>query len=319
MDLHRPESPGIIDGMSSQPPAVVVVGSVNEDLVFDGVSRLPAPGETVHATHVERLPGGKGGNQAVACRGLGVRTLLVGAVGDDEPGRAALDDLDRSGVERQFVRTRALPTGVAAVAVDTRGENFILVAPGANALVDAADAAAVAEAVVGHRVVLLASLEVPQAVVAQWAAQAKARGWTVVVNPAPVPDGGLADALLRCVDVLTPNVPELEALGGSPGQLFDRGVGAVVVTRGRGGAEVHLPGRPVARQPAFPVDAVDTTGAGDAFSGALAAQLARGLDLVDAVRAAAAVGALATRAPGARSALPDGDELERVLAQGLVP
>jgi len=301
---------------SPLPAAVIVVGSINEDLVFDGIAALPLPGETVSSGRVRSFPGGKGGNQATAARRLGARTLLVGAVGADEAGRQAIAQLSADDVEVALVREREAATGRAVVAIDSKGENLIVVAPGANGLVDAEDCLEAARLLEGHRVVLLASLEIPQETVARWAGFAHDQGWTVVVNPAPAPHGGLSIDLLRHIDVLTPNESEFESLAGGQAEVFfDAGVGALVQTMGARGARIFRPASTVVDVPAFAADAVDSTGAGDAFSGALAAALASGIDLDDAARFAAAAGSLATRATGARSSLATVDEVERLLEQ----
>lgn len=292
---------------------VVVVGSVNVDMVFR-VPRLPGPGETVTRGSFTRSPGGKGGNQAVAAARLGARTWFVGLVGDDDLGVEARRDLDSAGVDVSLVRTGSTHTGVAGIFVDDEGENTIAVASGANAQVDGAT---VSQALSGLDVdgsVLLANLEIPDEAVIAAAAGAEERGWRFVLNPAPAREIP-AEVLSRCA-VLVPNEVEMDDLGGgSADDLLEAGVGAVVVTRGRQGADLHRPGRPVHRQPSFPGEVVDTTGAGDAFCGALGWALAGGTDLELAVRLAAAAGALACREVGARAGLPDRAEVERIAAE----
>jgi ribokinase len=291
---------------------VVVVGSVNVDMVFR-VPRLPGPGETVTRGSFTRSPGGKGGNQAVAAARLGARTWFVGLVGDDELGVEARRDLDSAGVDVSLVRTGSTHTGVAGIFVDDEGENMIAVASGANAQVDGAT---VSQALLGLGVdgaVVLANLEIPDEAVIAAAATAEERGWPFVLNPAPAREIR-AEVLSRCA-VLVPNEVEMDDLGGgSIDDLLEAGVGAVVVTRGRQGADLHREGRPVHRQPSFPSEVVDTTGAGDAFCGALGWALAGGTDLEQAVRLAAAAGALACREVGARAGLPDRAEVERLAA-----
>jgi ribokinase len=292
---------------------VVVVGSVNVDMVFR-VPRLPGPGETVTRGSFTRSPGGKGGNQAVAAARLGARTWFLGLLGDDELGVEARRDLESAGVDVSLVRTGAAHTGVAGIFVDEGGENMIAVASGANSELDGPR---VQEAFAGLDVegaVVLANLEIPDEAVIAAATVAGERGWPFVLNPAPAREIP-GDVLARC-SVLVPNEVEMEDLGGgSVDDLLEAGVGAVVVTRGRQGADLHRRGRPAHRQQSFPGEVVDTTGAGDAFCGALGWALAGGTDLEEAVRLAAAAGALACRDVGARAGLPHRSEIERLASQ----
>jgi ribokinase len=290
---------------------VVVVGSVNVDMVFR-VPRLPGPGETVTGGSFARGPGGKGGNQAVAAARLGARTWFVGLVGDDDLGAEAGADLESGGVDVSLMGTGSTHTGVAGIFVEQEGENTIAVASGANAEVGGAMVRQAFAALDIEDSVVLANLEVPDEAVLAAAEAAAERGWPFVLNPAParrVPD----EILSRCA-VLVPNDVEIEALGpGSVEGLLEAGASAVVVTRGRQGADLHRPGRPVDHQPSFPGEVVDTTGAGDAFCGALCWALGEGVDLEEAVRLAAAAGALACREEGARGGLPTSQELQEVL------
>jgi ribokinase len=287
---------------------VTVVGSLNEDVLV-AVDRLPGRGETVVGHAVELAPGGKGANQAAAAARLGPGVAMVGRVGDDEAGERQRAALAALGVDVALVRTTPRePTGSATIPVeDGSGENLIVVVPGANAALGPADVEV--DAVRRADVVLL-QLEVPLPAVQAAAAAATGR---VVLTPAP--PRPLPAALLERVDVLVPNEHELVALAGArPGprgaaELAElaRGVtrGAVVVTRGAEGALVVLPDGRVLEQPAPAVGAVDTTGAGDCFCGALAQALAGGAELPAAVRFAVAAAALSTTGPGARGALPD--------------
>jgi ribokinase len=285
---------------------IVVVGAVNVDLVVR-TPRLPAPGETVIGGTFHRSPGGKGANAAAAAARLGARTWIVGLVGGDAFGDEARRDLEAAGVELALIDTGAGPTGVAAILVDEEGQNLIAVASGTNAeLSDAHVREALTRLGAGPAVVL-ANLEVPDGAVAAAAELSTKRGWPFVLNAAParrLPP----DVLGRCAVVIA-NEIEATTLG-SPKGILDAGAGSVVVTRGAAGAELHRRGRPPRHQPAFPVAARDTTGAGDAFAAALAWSLLVGRPLEDAVRLAAAAGALACRELGARGALPDRSELE---------
>jgi ribokinase len=294
--------------------AVVVVGSVNVDLVLS-LPRLPAPGETVIGERFQRAPGGKGGNQAVAAARLGARTWLVGCIGDDDFGHQAHADLRQAEVDTGLLAIGRAPTGVAAVMVDAEGENAIAVASGANQELDPDTVQASIASIPSAEAVVLACLEVPDGAVLAAAKAAAERGWPFLLDPAPARP--LPPQLLGRCAVLTPNQHEAAALGpSSVEELLAGGAEAVVVTRGAHGADLYRPGRPVLHQPPFAVPVRDTTGAGDGFSAALAWALARGQALEEAVRVAAAAGALSTREVGARASLPDRPTLERFLATG---
>jgi ribokinase len=290
--------------------SVVVVGSVNVDLVVR-VPSLPTPGETVSGGTFARALGGKGANQAAAAASLGARVRLVGLTGDDDFGRLAREDLRSRGVDVSTLGTSPNPTGVAAIVVDGAGENAIAVASGANHDLTGAWVVEQLARVADPHVVLLANLEVPDEAIAAAARVVAERGWRFVLDPAPVRPIS-PEVLARC-DVLTPNEHEAGALG-STAELLAQGVGTVVLTRGADGADVLRAATAPWHQVAFPVDVVDTTGAGDAFNGALAWSLGEGRELLEAVRVATAAGALACRSVGARASLPDQGELDAALA-----
>lgn len=295
-------------------PAVVVVGSINTDMAVP-VSRHPRPGETVLGGDVVQGHGGKGANQAVAVARLGSSTAFVGRVGDDGRGAALRDGLaeDRVGTDALFVSV-GVPSGVALIAVADDGENTIVVSPGANTRLVPEDIRGAAS-LITYAAVVLVQLEIPEDAVV--AAVSSATG-TVVLNPAPA--RALPDEVLDHVDVLVPNRLELAVLvGAQVPETIDEAtalarqlpVDAVVVTLGAQGA-LLVTASESHHIPPSPVDVVDSTGAGDAFCGALAHGLASGWDLKQAVRWAAAAGALATTAPGARTA-PSADEVARLL------
>ena len=290
--------------------SVIVVGSVNMDLVFTELDHIPEPGETVRSKSFAIMPGGKGANQASASARLGTDTRLVARMGDDDLGAQALADLTATGVDVSLIERVDAATGVAGVLIDRTSENVVIVAPGANAHLSA-DTIEVAPDL--EHAVVLACLEIPMETVVAWARLAQQRGWPFVLNPAPAQ--ALPDELLPLISVLTPNQTELEQTGRSIEELLDAGVGAIVVTLGAEGAAIHRSGAPVARQSTFPVDPVDTTGAGDAFNGALAASLAARHPLEAAVARGCAAGALATQAVGARASQPTREELERTLGE----
>jgi ribokinase len=298
---------------------LVVIGSANVDLVATTV-RLPAPGETVIGTGYEEHAGGKGLNQAVAAARCGSTVAFVGAFGDDDAGRMLRSVATAEGIDVTAAAIRrGSPTGRALITVDAYGENSIVVIPGANATVgdDEPDGGngddPVAASIMGSRVVL-AQLEVPIAAVVRTLRAAREAGARTVLNPAPAPPDGLPDELIACCDVVIPNEHEIELLGGVDA-LLQRGVGAVVVTRGAAG--VLVADATTAERwtlDAYAVDPVDTTGAGDAFCGAFASRLAAGDPLDAAVRYAAAAGAIATTAHGAVPSLPRHEAIAALLA-----
>lgn len=263
---------------------VVVVGSANADLVVS-VSRRPSAGETVMGSDTRVLPGGKGANTAVAAARNGAEVSLIGAVGDDPYGEFLLESLSSAGVDTTQVEKVTTPTGLAFITVTPDGENSIIVSPGANSAVTAADVD------LRDARVLVASLEVPIEVVEHAVALAGRHGVRVVVNLSPVAE--LSPDTLAVLDPLIVNEHEARAL---PGLDCSR---SVVVTLGARGADV-ITAEGTRRIPAPEVDAVDTTGAGDAFIGALAARLAAGADLVDATEHAIAYAARSVTHVGAQ-------------------
>jgi ribokinase len=275
---------------------IAVVGSVNLDIVVR-VPRLPAPGETLAAGDLQRVPGGKGANQALAARRLGAEVTLVAAVGDDPAAQEALGLLHRDGVRLDRLRREpAHPTGHALITVDDSGETTIVVAAGANAALQVTpDDVRGADAV-------LTVLEVPDAAVA--AAVEHADG-LVVLNAAPA--RALPPALLRKIDVVVVNTSEYAAIDGLDA------AGAVAVTAGADGAVLRRGGREVARAEPPPVTVVDGTAAGDTFTAALAVALLDGASDADALRRACAAGALTVTRPGAQPSLPTAAELAAVL------
>jgi ribokinase len=323
---------------------VVVVGSVNIDFVVR-TERLPRPGETVAGGTFERHHGGKGANQAVAAARLGAPTVFVGLVGADDLGGAAREALSSEGVGVDGVGSApGQATGVALILVDAAGENAIAVAPGANGALSAAQITTALDALqLTPADIVLVSNEIPHDAGAAALRAARAAGARSILNPAPA--DGVDRGMLEFVDIVTPNRSELAALA-QVGEADDgrkdglastddrtevmarrllreapKAAGvreAVVVTLGAAGALIVVP--PQARSVASPVAApvilaVDATGAGDAFNGCLAAALASGSTLDDAVSRAVVAGALATTKVGARSGMPTVVELEAALAR----
>lgn len=300
---------------------VVVVGSVNVDFVV-GVPRLPRPGETVVGERIDRFGGGKGANVAVAAARLGAVVRLVAAVGDDELGRIGLGELRDEGVDVAAVRTApGHTTGGALIAVDARGENQIAVGSGANAVLADTD---VPEALVAGAGCVVVNLEIPRSAVAAAVCAGVRHGVPVVLNPAPARSWVLD--LASGSPILTPNRTEAGQLTGAPdvgaaAAALCRATGApVVVTAGAAGAVVvERPEAPPLTVPApAGVTAVDTTGAGDAFNGALATRIAAGDGAAAAARFAVAAAACAVRARGARTGMPTAAEVHALLAQTIV-
>ncbi|MDF3050399.1 MAG: Ribokinase [Pseudonocardia sp.] len=310
-------------GVSRVSGGVVVVGAVNVDLVVT-VDRLPTAGETVIGPRVSRHGGGKGANAAVAAARAGADVMLVGAVGDDDTGRGALDELHAEGVDFAAVAVLGdVPTGVALIVVDTRGENQIAVGLGANGRVDRDRVrAALLDALPGAGCVLVSS-EVPIEAVAVAVETAVAVDVACILNPAPVLPGlaGLLVPRPGCRGpLLTPNAGELAALvGEGPSGVRAAGLAArtgapVVVTLGGEGALVVEPDGWLEHLPPYPTTVCDTTGAGDTFNGVLAAHLAAGADLLDAAQAANVAAALSVARPGARSGMPTAAALAAALS-----
>ncbi|GAA4636514.1 ribokinase [Actinoallomurus vinaceus] len=287
---------------------VLVVGSVNADLVVR-VDRRPAAGETVLGSDLATYPGGKGANQAVAAARLGGRVAFLGRAGTDGQGVFLRDALRGDDVDIAHLLTTPGPSGVALITVGPEGDNSIIVSPGANGRVTEDDITAARPLIAAASVVSL-QLEIPLDAVLAAARAADDAGARVVFNlspPAEVPD-----ELLALCDPLVVNEHEAAFLGADdPAGLLARGPRSVVITKGADGAVV-ADGTGVTEVPTPSVEAVDTTGAGDAFTGALAWRLAQGDDLAEAARFAARVGAAAVRVAGAQSSFPRLADLEDV-------
>ena len=289
---------------------VAVGGSINMDLV--GTSeRLPDAGETILGTDFQRFGGGKGANQALAAARMGASVTLVGKVGTDEAGRALVGDLLRAGVEIGKIGRADGATGTAIITVDAHGTNTIVVVPAANALLTPEDVAAASDAIISSDALLM-QLEVPMPTVVAAAALAKAAGVTAFLNPSPVQP--LPDELLEGLAYLVVNETELAVLtggSGDPSQLFAKGVQRIVLTLGERGARLIAPDASSEVAP-FRVPSIDSTAAGDAFLGALAATLSeRGIEA--ALQTASAAGALATTKMGAQPSLPTRPEVDAFL------
>lgn len=300
--------------------AVIVVGSLNSDLVV-GVERMPEPGETVLGTSLERHPGGKGLNQAVAAARLGATVAMVGAVGSDEAGAWLRDVAATEGIDTAHITTLDGPSGTAFIEVDDRGQNRIVVIPGAN---DALDAEHVTHAIRelaprhGAAVVLMQG-EIPLPAIEAALRVGSEVGATTILNPAPVRDY----PMLGRADIVVPNEHEAAQITGletattvdateAARTLVDRGARTAIITRGARGS-LWSTGSAGGTVGAFRVVAIDTVAAGDAFCGGLAAAIAQGASLTDAMRRASAAGALAASRTGAVPSLPTLEELEALL------
>lgn len=315
---------------NSRTPKVTVVGSLNIDLVCHATKR-PDKGETLIGDAFDIFTGGKGFNQATAAARLGAEVTLVGSVGADSFGEMLLTATENEHIDSRFVRKRTdIGTGVATIVVEPDGDNSIIVVPRANMALTTTDIDAAADCISDADVLLL-QLETPIAASEHAAAiakgSAKSGGTTVILNPAPAQP--LPDSLLAFVDILTPNQSETELLSGMQvsndeearnaaevlrARMVDTTTSAVVLTLGEQGALI-LTSRTSERIPALSVDAVDTTGAGDAFCGALATALASGETLGEAIAFANAAGAVAVTVIGATPSMPTRAKVDLLMSQ----
>ncbi|HQJ52040.1 MAG TPA: ribokinase [Anaerolineae bacterium] len=301
---------------------IVVVGSLNMDLVVSA-PRSPEAGETLFGTAFHLFPGGKGANQAVAASRLGARVSMVGRVGDDPFGPALIDSLNDAGVDTRYVQTcSAASTGVGCITVEPSGQNRIIVVSGANATVSNEDVDSALTLLAGSRLLIL-QFEIPLPVVEYAARKAHEAGVPVFLNPAPA--AACPPTLLSLVDCVVPNELEARSLTGvitdddrsaRTAALRLRALGArqAIITRGERGC-VCASEQGVWHEPALPVQVVDTTAAGDAFIGGLAAATVRGKALSEAVRYATCAASLAVARQGAQASLPHEAEVREAFRQ----
>ncbi|KGP72380.1 ribokinase [Pontibacillus yanchengensis] len=284
-------------------PSLTVVGSINMDLVTS-TERVPNQGETVLGYDFATYPGGKGANQAVSASRLGAKTNMIGAVGSDAFGQELTETLRENGVVTENVKpVTDIPSGTATIILSD-GDNRIIVNPGANHSVTPDYIESCAEVLRSSNVVLM-QLEIPLETVEKAAKLAKEGGATVILNPAPIQ--ALPKSLLQWVDIVTPNESEAKTLlNHSPQPILED---KLMITKGSEGVLFYENGKE-RHIPAYHVEPVDTTGAGDAFNGALAFKLSEGCTKQEAISYANAVAALSVLKSGAQTGLPTQAEVQ---------
>jgi ribokinase len=303
--------------MTASGKPIVVVGSINMDLVAH-THQIPIPGQTVIGTAFDTTPGGKGANQAVAASRLGYATSMVGAVGEDVFGQALLDNLAKAGVNTSAVARVSGPSGVAPILIDEKGQNSIVVVPGANGKMDIA-AVDRQSGLIRSAGMVLCQLELPIATVSYLLNLCAEANVPVMLDPAPA--AALPEAIFEQASWFTPNETEAAFFLGekstpedSAKHLLARGLKGVVLKRGSDGAYVAVAGGKGAWVKPFHVEAVDTVGAGDCFNGAFAVALLEGDDPWTAARFASAAAAISVTRAGAQASMPSRAEVDAFLA-----
>ncbi len=300
---------------------IAVIGSLNMDLVMRS-PRIPKPGETIlGADDLLMIPGGKGANQAYASARLGAEVAMIGRVGGDAFGEQLVNSLKKAGVDTQhIIHDTDASTGIALIVVEEGGQNSIVVSSGANGRVTPLDVSRAEDAIRSANLILL-QLEIPLPAVIKAAQCAKKHGVKVILNPAPAQQ--LPAELLSMTDILIPNETEAAMLSGcdvntddgirqAASGLRQSGVKTIIMTQGSRGASL-ITENGIEHFPAFPVEPVDTTAAGDAFVGSFAVAFAEGRPLTEAVRCGNAAGALASTKRGAQPSMPGRDDLDKIL------
>lgn len=299
---------------------ITVVGSSNTDLVVK-TSRIPSPGETIIGGDFAMIPGGKGANQAVTVARLGGRTTFIASVGDDMFGNLSKEGYAKEGIDISHIPThKGIPSGMALISVDQRGENSIVVAPGANNALTCSHIDAARSAIESSDFMLI-QLEIPMQVVEHATAIAHKAGVKVILNPAPA--AKLSSQLLSQLYLITPNQTEaalltgqecstLEGVKAAAEQLRAQGVENVIVTMGTQGSYILT--ESLEKQiPARRVEAVDTTAAGDVFNGAMVVALSEGKNFIEAMEFATLASSISVTRMGAQSSIPMRDELNVLL------
>lgn len=291
---------------------IVVLGSINMDLVVKA-SRLPVGGETILGEGFYEIPGGKGANQAVAMSRLGAKVHMIGRVGDDGFGKSLLSTLENDQIDTAAIKAvKGVSTGVALITLQSSGENSIIVVAGANGQINAEELLADKKLIQSAKT-FVTQLETPLDTVKAGLQMAKESGAFTILNPAPAQI--LSEDILKNIDLLTPNETELALLSGMPTQTLDevkaaadvlikQGVKALIVTLGSQGAYYIDENGKTYKQEAYKVKPVDTTAAGDSFTGALAVALTEDKSIEEAMAFATKVGALTVQKLGAQSSLP---------------
>ena len=301
---------------------ICVIGSLNMDIAIH-TPKLPVMGETIIGSGFMTTPGGKGANQAAAAARLGGDVTMIGHVGDDAFGNTLKQNLQENGVDVRHVKImRNIPTGIAVIIIKD-GNNFIILDPGANFTINAKDIIE-AEDIIRESDIILLQMEIPQDAIEQAVDIANQYGVKVLLNPAPARD--MSDDFLAKVDIITPNESECELITGmtlksikdaeeAVKYLRGKGIGQVIITLGSRGA-VYNSENQILHKPVHKVRVVDTTAAGDSFTGALGVALTNGKLIDEAVDFANAAGALTVMKKGAQTSLPYKQEVEEFLRLG---
>lgn len=301
---------------------ILVVGPSNTDMIIK-LERLPTPGETIIGGEFATAGGGKGANQAVQCARLGAPVIFLARIGKDPFGDRSVEQFQKEGIDTSFIiRDSEHHSGIALIFVDKKGENMIAVAPGSNSFLSKEDVERAREAFKLSSTLLL-QLEIPLEPVEASVSLAKEEGTMVILNPAPAQP--LPQSVLSQVDILVPNETEAKILCGFPPDedipprklgelLIGKGVKQVIITLGSKGS-FYISEKEEFEVPAFKVESVDTTAAGDSFCGALAVALAEGKEMREAIRFASACAAISTTRLGAQPSLPYRKEVEEFLSQ----
>lgn len=295
---------------------ICVIGSLNMDLVVN-VDTMPKPGQTIIGSNFKEVPGGKGANQAVAMARLNGNVSMIGKVGEDGFGQTLINSLKNDKVDTTYIQTSKGATGVALITVDKNAQNSIVVSPGANFEVKEDDIDNNIEAIKNSDIVVL-QLETPLNTIKYALNKAKELNKYTILNPAPAVK--LDDEIIKNVDLLTPNETELEILSEmkieneddiskATNKMIEKGVKELIVTLGSKGS-LYINKEKSFFKSAYKVDAIDTTAAGDSFTGALAVALSNNKSIDEAMDFASKVGALSVMKEGAQSSLPTLKDVE---------